>query len=395
VTTDVTRLEPSGLPADLARRDFTINALALDLRDAELHDPTAGQDDLRAGLVRAIADAAFGDDPARLVRAYRLSAELGFAIEDGTRALLRRDRHLLASSPPQRWGKEMLLLCAADGPVAPTLGLMDEDRVLDEALPGWADLRGVAQGPYHHRDALGHTLEALAAADRLLADPGILYPSSADALAGQARRPSFRAAVRAAVLLHDIGKPAARTTDEAGRILFRGHGALGAETASRLVRRWGWPKAVRSAVETVVRLHMRQIHPVPDAGSKARHAWDTAVRRLSRDAGPAFLALFVVGAADFLAARGPAAEPAQALVGELDSMLARALELRRAEVAAPRLVTGRDLMALLGIGPGPRLGAILRAIEAARQEGRLATREEALAMARELHEGDAGRPGDG
>ncbi|MCX7597571.1 MAG: HD domain-containing protein [Armatimonadetes bacterium] len=382
---DVIELPAGDVTADLMRRDFTVNALALDLTSGEVVDPAGGLADLSARVLRSTTESVFAQDPARLLRAYRLSAELGFTIAEETRQAIRRDRGLLLKSAPQRWGREFLLLCAVQGPAAPALAAMDEDGVLDQVLPGWSDMRGMTQGPYHHLDVLGHTLAAVAATDALIADPRKVFPSSAPSLGDSLRSILSRAILRAGVLLHDLGKPSVRTVDENGRIWFRGHESVGADMAAHVTKQWGWPRAVREAVARVVRLHLRVLDLARNAATQGREPTDTALRRLMRDAGAAAVVLYVAGAADLLATQGPATDRALQgrLLAQMDAMLARTFALRCLE-PEPRLVSGHDLMRHLGIPPGRMIGKLLGAIEAAREEGKVSTVEEALTLARAM-----------
>lgn len=382
---DVIDLPGGDVTHDLMRRDFTVNALALHLASGQIVDPTGGWADLEARVLRGITDRVFAEDPTRLLRAYRLSAELGFSIAEATRQAIRRDRFMLSRAPAQRWGREILLLCAAEGTVAPAVAAMDEDGLMDQALPAWADMRGVTQGPYHHLDVHGHTLAALAAADELIARPEKFFALSATSLRTELSNGEMRAAVRAGVLLHDLGKPSVRTVDEDGRIWFRGHEAVGAEMAASETKRWGWPRALRQAVTDVVRLHMRVLDLARDTVLRGQGPTDAALRRLRRDAKDAVVALYLACAADLLAARGPATDPdlQGGMLAQMDAMIARTLALHSLE-PRHRLVSGHDLMQHLGIPPGKLVGALLAAIEAAREEGRVRTAEEALELARAM-----------
>lgn len=382
---DVIELAAPDVAADLLRRDFTVNALALKLASGQIIDPAGGLADLSARVLRAVSDSVFAQDPARLLRAYRLSAELGFAIADDTRQAIRRDRELLSRSAPQRWGREILLLGAIEGPAAPALATMDEDGLLDCVLPAWSDLRGVSQGPYHHLDVLGHTLACVAAADALITEPGDIFPSSAALLREVLASAVTRMTLRAGALLHDIGKPSVRTVDEDGRIWFRGHEIVGAEMAACETKRWGWPRTVRAAAVTVVRLHMRVLDLARDAVVRGEEPTDAALRRLMRDAGAAWTVLYVAGAADLLAAQGPATdrELQNRMLAQMDAMITRTFAMSRLE-PRPRLVSGHDLMRWLGIPPGRLVGKLLAAIEAAREEGKVRTAEEAIALARAI-----------
>jgi putative nucleotidyltransferase with HDIG domain len=391
-TLDVTRLDPVGPQSDLLRRDFTINAIALDLRSGEILDPVGGRDDLQRALIRVVKDSALADDPTRIVRAYRLAADLGFRIDAPTRELLRRDRETLRSAPPQRYGAELLRLFESESPIGATIALMDADRVLDELVPMWPDLRGIVQGPYHHRDVLGHTLEAADFIDLLVESPPAFLPHAGEDVRQAIAHPHRRASVRAGAMLHDIGKPARRYTDDEGRLWFRGHESTGANMVAELTRTWGWPRRMRKAVSQMVGGHMRVMHLSRDAADSGVPPTDTALRRLLRDEDEAIPGIFLVCIADLLASRGPATEqnPRLGMIASLDEMASRSLRLREEEKFRPRILTGEDLMTAFGLLPGPQIGDLLAAVETAHEDGQVTTRDEALTLARRRLVGQAG-----
>ncbi len=401
---DLVGIEGPGLRGDLARRDFTINALALPLLPGRpILDPFRGLWDLRAGLVRAVSDDALAADPVRLLRAYRLAGELGFRIAPHTRRLVREHRGLLAASPAQRQGTEILKLLDARGFVGLAVTWMERDGLLDLALPCVADMRGIGQGGYHHLDVLGHTLEALCRVDRLVTAPRAVFRASGATIEAYLSRPYARALVRAATALHDVGKPASYASDPEEGMTFYGHDDLGAVMARRILQQWGWPKPLRGAVARLVDIHMRPLQLARAVLDEGQPVTDRAMRHLGKDAGEHLPGLFLLSAADMMAARGRASnvEEQRSMLRLLDEMLSRAMhadEHRR----QPRLLTGHDLMRELGLRPGPHLGRLLVAVEEARQEGQIATPEQALALARRLAaqgpevetEGEAGPEGE-
>ncbi|MBC7288829.1 MAG: HD domain-containing protein, partial [Armatimonadetes bacterium] len=378
---------PAGadIKADLATRDFTINALAADLRSGELLDPFGGVRDLRAGIIRVTDPSVIDADPARILRAYRLSADLGFRIAPRTAAHLRDRAHRLADAAGARLGREMLKWLSSDRPVAETIAWAVRDEVLVRVLPQLADMRGIGRGGYHHLDALDHTLEALRILDRLLAAPTVLFRQGGPLLEDTVADPAWRAVARAAVLLHDTGKPAALYVDERGRTWFRGHEEISAAMAADLLTRWAWPRRLREAVERVVREHMRPLQLAREAVGGIGGVTERAWLRLVRDVGlENFRVLVLAAAADVLAARGPASrnDERNAMIALLDGRLAGLAEM---ETRGPEpLVDGRTLMAELGIAPGPAVGHLLREIERAREQGTISTREEALELARKV-----------
>ncbi|MCD6351152.1 MAG: HD domain-containing protein [Armatimonadetes bacterium] len=388
-TVDIVQGPPTGLKADLARRDFTVNAMALELSCGEtscdVFDPFGGLKDLRAGLLRVVSARTFADDPARVARAYRLSAELGLRLTPTTEGLLESAGPLVAKTHPQRLGAEYLRLLDARYGVAAVVNRMRKHGLLKLLLP-WADaMERVGRGGFHHLPVLGHTLEALSHADRLVAAPRWLFNSAAPWLEEALTRPRARCRLRAAVLFHDVGKPVAHGRRPDGGVTFYGHEELGAEAARELMRRWAWPKPLLRSVERLVRLHMRPLTLARAAVEWDRPVSDRALRHLAKDAGEDLELLFLLAAADLLAAQGPASDPQAklAMLRILDEMLSRSTRLSQQHQARPRLLTGHDLMRELGLAPGPLLGRVLEAVEEAIEEGRVRTKDEALALARE------------
>lgn len=220
------------LEDDLSRRDFTVNAMAVDLRD-QLTDPFGGQADLREGILRCVGDPEkrFSEDALRILRCLRFSAALGFSVEPETARGLRSCRELLRGIAAERVQVELTkLLCGFAA--AETLGEFPE--VVGTVLPELLPMVGFDQhSRYHCYDVWEHTLHAL---DAVPAEP----------------------VLRWAVLLHDAGKPACFTRDERGGH-FYGHPAVSTQIADAILRRLKFDNATREAVTTLVLWHDRDI----------------------------------------------------------------------------------------------------------------------------------------
>ena len=157
---DVTPLRGATIETDLALRDFTVNAIATPLAGGDLTDPHGGVADLEAGVLRAVGETAFRDDPLRTLRMARFACELGFDVDERTRVLARDDAGMLSAVSPERSFYELRRLVTSRDPLA-GLRLMEEAGVLAVLLPELEALKGVEQNPYHHHDVWGHTLEVL------------------------------------------------------------------------------------------------------------------------------------------------------------------------------------------------------------------------------------------
>ncbi len=340
------------LDGDLRRRDLTVNALALD-PSGRVHDPTGGLADLRDGVVRMTSEQALRADTVRPLRAVRFAAGLGFALEASTGAAVRTAAADIAAGrlpapAPERVRDELAALLTSGDP-AGALALADELGLLTTFLPELAACRGVDQGPLHHLDVLGHSLEALRVLVATFPDAGL--------------------AERLATLLHDVGKPATAAPGPAGRPTFHGHDAVGADLTRAALTRLRFDGATVRRAADLVRRHML---PLP--------ATERAARRFAHRHRALLPDLLRVMLADREAARGRAASAAARVRYRVAvSRVLAALEERPA--AAP-LLTGEDVMALLGIGPGPRVGEALRLVAEARAVGDVADREGAERLLR-------------
>ena len=309
---------------DLARRDFTVNAIAwgraADAPVSAIVDPFDGVLDIERRVLRAVGDpgARFGEDALRMVRAVRLAAVLDFSIEPATLAAIRDNAALAAHVSGERVSAELEKLLAAPRP-STGLRLMADTGLLNELFPELAAQRGVPQNKIEGEDLLDHTIGTVDAA------------------------PADRPIVRLAALVHDIGKPS--TIDDGP---FRGHEVVGADLAERLLDRLRTPRAARERVVGLVRHHMFTYEP----------SWgDAGVRRFIQRVGiDAIDDLFELRRADNIGSGVPAdAHGLAELHKRVDAELAASVVLDRSRLA----VRGDDLIAELGIPAGPRLGRIL------------------------------------
>ncbi len=386
----------STIEEDLAMRDFTINAMAVPFEDLArlpagdpagdcdaLIDPWGGLSDLRSGLIRAVRPENLLSDPLRMLRAFRFMAELAFTIEEDTASAICTHASLIARSAPERIGHELDIMMGTER-AGKGLKAAYHAGLLAVIIPEIKALEGVDQPGFHHLDVLDHCLEAVSCMDRLCMDPSIKFHSPEpicqwlDAHEGQIHR------LKWAALFHDFGKPAKKGVRADGRVTFYEHDREGAEQARAIGRRLRWSRQQTDFVSRLVRLHMRPFHLLGDF--RKGRLTKRAMRRLLKDIGQDYPALFLLAMSDSMAGVGPLKPK------DLDSDLSRLfsrihafyLDHVRPVKEAPRLVTGRDVMETLGIGPGPLVGEILDRVEAARIEGRISNRQEALVFIRSL-----------
>ncbi|MCZ6746052.1 MAG: HD domain-containing protein [Acidobacteria bacterium] len=373
---DFVLVEPQGLEAEIRRRDFTLNALAVELPDGSLHDPCGGLADLRAGLLRQVSETAFREDPLRTLRAVRLLAEgVAWRLDPPTRRQLQRAAAGLAACAGERIAVEMDRL-AASSHFAASLALMQRWGLLAAVAPEAAALVGVTQNEYHHLDCWRHTLAAVARTDGLaslatpLADEDtnpLVLPVGEDLLV-----------LKYAVLCHDMGKPATRSTGPDGRVHFYVHEKVSVHRVRDMAARWRFSRVRTRRISALVRHHLRPGALGPGAGEKA-------MRRLIHAAGSDLDLLLLLSLADNNATRGIDHPARQASLELFCRRLRRVAEQAGEELMAPRpLLNGHAIMRLTGLAAGPRLGAVVSGLVRLQVEGEVTTRRQAETAVRRL-----------
>jgi putative nucleotidyltransferase with HDIG domain len=376
---DATALRGGGIDADLAARDFTIGAVAVPLAGGDPIDPCAGIADLERGLLRAVGERSFVEDPLRLLRAARLASELELEIDPATVSMARAAAASAADPAGERQLTELRLLLGGPDPLR-GLSLLEELQLTAAVLPELVALRGVEQGPNHHLDVyehtlavLEHTLEVEADLDRFAGErAGEVAELLAEPLADEMSRGT---ALRFGALLHDIGKPATRSERD-GFVGFRGHDSEGAEIVGRICGRLRASRRLAQHLQGLTLHHLRLGFLIPEAPLSARR-----VHEYLRATDPVAVDVTLLTVADRLSARGagPLARPemVEAHLTLARQMIAAALDWRR-DGPPPPLLRGDELAAELGIAPGPRLGELLAELEAAQYAGEVSDRAAAL-----------------
>ncbi len=384
-TFDLSPMQGESIAADLARRDFTVNAMAVPLGGGELLDPHGGRADASAGVLRVLGESAYRDDPLRALRLARLSAELGLVPDAETERLTGAAAAAVTQASPERVFAELRRLVVAPG-VLEGLALADRTGLVAAVLPELAALHGVEQSHFHHLDVHGHTLEVLRQQIALEHDLGSAFGDQAGRLGAVLDEPlgddlTRAQALRFGALLHDIGKPATCRVRPDGRVTFIGHDSAGEEIIGAICRRLRTSARLEDYLRALTRNHL-----VLGFLVRERPLSRELVYRYLTACQPVEVEVTVLSCADRLATRGRNAERAIAAHLELArELMAEALEWRTAGPPKPA-VNGRVLTREAGIPPGPELGAVLQRLAEARFTGEAATREEALALARRFHD---------
>jgi len=393
------------LEDDLRMRDFTINALALDLRTLSLFDPLDGAADLRANVLRACTPNAMHDDPLRVLRGVRLAASLGFTIEAETRRAMRQAAPLLAHVSAERVRDELMRILEGNQ-IAASLRALDWLGVLAVILPELSALKGVEQPAPHIYDVWEHTLHVLDELEHLLAalapdynpdDTGDLFTGLLVLRLGRYRQHygqhlaqsltvdrSLRSLLFFAALYHDVAKPLTVSKDETGHIRFWGHDLKGAEMAEARARALAFSNDEIERLVTIIRHHMRLHYHFSRKDSEDKDPSRRAIYRFFRDAGLAGPDLILLGLADLRATHGLHLKQGTwaAALDVCRLFLENYWERPHEVVSPPRLLDGHQLMQALHLSAGPLIGKLLEVIREAQAVGQVNTAEEAIAFAR-------------
>lgn len=343
----------SDILADLSRRDFTINAMAIDLDNLYdqgsdsseiLVDPFGGQDDLKAGIIRAVGNPMerFGEDGLRAYRACRLAAILGFKIEEDTYSAIKSSLHIAAQVSMERVRDELMKLLKYAPKPSVGIELFRNTGLLNLFLPELLECMNVTQPEWHTDDVYTHSLKTLDLAED---------------------------SIKLAALLHDLGKARTRSEDQSG-VHFYSHDIVGSEMVKVILERLKFPKSEVKRVSTLVRWHMfyypsadwrkqNQLEYITDQSDAAKGGWtDSAIRRFISNVGEEHVDdLFKLRIADASANPKSVFDPV-----EISALQERIAEVRSKDMALKITdlnITGNDLEAI-GIEKSPIMGEILR-----------------------------------
>ncbi|GCE06299.1 HD domain-containing protein [Dictyobacter aurantiacus] len=413
LTLDISPLQGSDIREDLAKRDFTINALAApftgvialiersaspgELRASlseAIIDPHQGLRDIATQTLRATTETVFQQDPLRLLRAMRFARQYHLTIEAETARYIARDASLLLQVARERIHEELYALLRPEGSYENLL-FLDTHHLLTALIPELEPARGMAQPSLHHWDVFDHSLASVEMLEKL----GTLLQQSPEEVrcselnagehddllelqqmlqeAEQQGIFSFTRLLspplKVAALLHDIGKPITQAVDEAGNITFYHHPQAGVPLAQQITQRLGISTQDKRLIQQVVAHHMR-----PGQLSSAT-VTPRAIRRYFVDMGPNGIYVALVSLADHLAMRGP--EPLtihwQRHLATVRTLLTRYIR-EREQILPPRLIQSEELIRHFQLQPGPLIGQLLEAIAEAQAEGEVHSKEEVL-----------------
>lgn len=394
------------LEADILGRDFTVNAIAYDLKDKTIHDPLGGGMDLIEKRLRACSPSAFKDDPVRILRGVRLAANFGFHILPETRQSMKDSANLVGNISPERLRDELFRLLDGLQP-ATCLRALDLLGVLDKIFPELPALKGVEQPLPHVHDVWQHTLSVISHLESILVAlaPDYNPEAGSDLMNGLlalrlgryrneisrifsrslAGDRSLRSLLFLAALFHDAGKPLTKKVDDQGQLRFWDHDQIGAEIVIKYGRKLVLSNDETTRLETVVRNHMRILYHANRLEGDGKPLSRRAIFRFFRDAGQGGVDICLLALAD-LRATYERTLPQETWAAALDivrTLLENWFEKPAESINPPPLVNGDDLMDKLNLPPGKMIGRLLETLREAQAMGKVSTREEALQMARE------------
>ncbi|MGV9194199.1 CCA tRNA nucleotidyltransferase [Microbacterium sp. MC2] len=351
------------LEHDLARRDFTVNAMALRVPGPALVDPGGGVEDLVAGVLRTPIDprVSFGDDPLRMMRAARFAAQLGFDVADDTLAAISELRETIRIVSPERIQGELVRLLQTDDP-GRGIRILVDTGLMAEFLPEVPALRLEVDEHHHHKDVYEHSLTVLAQTIDLEKQR---HPDAAPDVT-----------LRLAALLHDIGKPATRRLEPGGGVSFHHHDVKGARMARKRLQALRFDGATIGSVSQLIEQHLRFF-------GYSEGAWtDAAVRRYVRDAGAELERLHILTRADVTTRNKRKAARLKNAYDDIERRIAELAAQEELDAIRPEL-DGNRIQEVLGIRPGREVGEAYRFLLDLRLDEGILGEEEAERRLRE------------
>lgn len=369
---DISEIQGLNILEDLGRRDFAMNAIAIDLSSGEIIDPFNGQSDIKNGIIRHIKDSNFTDDPLRILRAFRFASTTGFNLSQETKFCVNKYKNLLFAPAKERINYELMKLF---GGIACSKVLLEMDSfgILEELFPQVKDMKKVPPNTHHHLDLFHHVVETVKNIEELYVKSSDMEKKHLDAIDfGGFPRLNH---IKLAGFLHDIGKFSTWTVEESGRHRFIKHDDVGAKMCIPYLRDMKFSKKQIEYISAMIKNHIypSNVIDAPDLNEKV-------MMRYLRKMGVNVIDNIILAKADRLSARGEAITEAivQENLNGLDKLLQFYLEKRETMKPLPKLLDGVEIMEIKGIKQSPELGKIINALKEAQINGDVNTKEEAI-----------------
>jgi poly(A) polymerase len=403
-TLDFAAFRGTDLESDLKGRDFTVNAMALDLRNEKaFYDPLGGLADLHSKRLRACSPTSLSDDPLRILRAIRLAAAYEMHIHPETRMLMRTAVSSLPAVSPERMRDELFKILSGSQPHT-CIRALDLIGALPYTLPELVTLKDVQQSSPHIDDVWGHTLGTVQHLENVLQVLQLKYNEDTAANLtmgllvlhlGRYRQEiyqhfntglnidrSLRGLLFLSALYHDIGKPQTKMVEENGQVRFFHHEEAGESIITERARSLCLSNLEIKRVRTIVRHHLRPFLLTQSTQPVTRRA----IYRFFKDTGPAGVDICLLSLADVLATHG-ATISAVLWTRQLEvvrTLLQAWWEYPQESIDPAPIIDGHELMDQLKLQPGPVIGQLLKAIRENQAIGNISTKDEAISLAMNL-----------
>ena len=368
---DVTNPAGGSLEKDLMRRDLTINAIAANIRSGEVIDITGGITDIRNRCINYVNEHNFEDDPLRLLRVYRFQAIFGFELAHETISAVCKYANLIHKPAVERINYEILKLFG--GKFADkALENMNKTWILEEIFPFVKELKQVPPNSHHHLDLFHHSIETVKQIQ-------CLYDNASDEVKIHLEKVDFGGFTRLAHLklagfMHDIGKFSTWAIEE-GKHRFIKHDDVGAKLSVKYLKDLHFSNRQIDYISSMIKYHIYPSHVMtsPQITEKIMMRYVRKMDINSIDA-------IILAQADRLSARGPEItdEIVERNISSLNMLLKFYLEAQESLKPLPKLLSGNEVMEILGIKPSPKLGEIMEALHEAQISGDVLTKEHAV-----------------
>lgn len=369
---DISEIVGNSIEEDLKRRDFTINAIAYDLKVNKFIDTTGGMEDLKNGIIKQFRDSNFEDDPLRILRAFRFIAVTGFQPADVLIEAIKKYKSLLLKPSVERISYELMKLIGGKY-CSQTLLLMDEIGILEILCPYVKEMKQVPPNTHHHLDLFHHVIETVRNVE-------ILYDEGNSDIKNHLDRIDFGGFPRLnhlklAGFLHDIGKFSTWTIEsDTGRHRFIKHDDVGAKMCIKYLKDLKFSKKQIEYISSMVKNHIypSNVIAAPDLTEKV-------MMRYIRKMGENVIDNIILAKADRLSARGE--EITENIIKSnldgLDKLLIFYLNKKDTLKPLPKLLDGNEIMKILNIKPSKELGNILNALHEEQLNGNINSKQEA------------------
>jgi len=376
---DITSLNGSFIEDDLKKRDFTINAMAYDLSSGEIIDCLGGLRDLADKKVRMVSADVFKKDPIRLIRAYRIGACLDFEIELQTASIIKANAKLIQNSAGERIREEIFKMLGTSKSYH-YLSQMADAGLLTAIFPDLDRLKGCFQSSHHLYDVFEHTMKAYYHLETILNDPDKILPDTCIQIR-QYLDEEKTMLLKYAILLHDLGKPWAKTIDNSGKIHFYGHSRKSADLAQKISQKLRLSNREKRFVDFIIRNHLNPLFLFTAMQKKT--LTHKGVTRFFKKCGDNTPALLLHTIADIMAKRDKPNQTNKAFIGFVKEMIHNFFYSFKPKIKEPPLITGRDLIHEFGLIPSPLFKRILNLVQEEKLTNKIKSRSEALAWVRD------------